>query len=133
MRNSRTRFARTAPAGSTRRSRRTSEVSETGDAGSEIERRGDYDKRRRERRPHLNRLGARLRSRSLEAAQIAGAGWLRRVAIVVAPLFNPPFYLAGAIKIACDLMLYRSLAGLRPPDEAPQARGSYPDSSIPGL
>ena len=68
-----------------------------------------------------------------EAAQVAGAGWPRRVAIDVAPLFNSPFYLAGAIKIACDLVLYRCVGGLRPPEEAPRARGSCSDCSIPGL
>jgi hypothetical protein len=32
-------------------------------------------------------------------------------------LMNAPFYLAGALKIAYDLLLYRAFVAVRPPEE----------------
>ena len=60
------------------------------------------------------------------AAGITGVA--RTAGAALAPLFagflfarpglmNLPFYIAGVLKIAYDLMLYRAFAGLQPPDE----------------
>jgi len=38
-------------------------------------------------------------------------------------LINAPFFVAGALKIAYDLALYREFVSVRPPEEAGYLRG----------
>jgi MFS family permease len=54
-------------------------------------------------------------------ARTAGASlspWLAALFLGSPALVNFPFYLAGGLKIAYDLLLYRSFVRLRPPEEA---------------
>jgi hypothetical protein len=37
-------------------------------------------------------------------------------------LINVPFFVAGALKIVYDLLLYREFSAVRPPEEMPAAR-----------
>lgn len=36
-------------------------------------------------------------------------------------MINLPFFVAGTLKIAYDLLLYRAFAALQPPEEMPEA------------
>ena len=40
-------------------------------------------------------------------------------------LVNIPFFLAGALKITYDLLLYKAFSDLRPPDESPNEGSGY--------
>ncbi len=63
------------------------------------------------------------------AAGIAGVA--RTAGAAISPLFvgfmfarpsliNLPFFIAGTLKIAYDLLLYRGFVAVRPPEEVPQ-------------
>ena len=36
-------------------------------------------------------------------------------------MINPPIFIAGTLKIAYDLLLYRAFAAVQPPEEMPEA------------
>jgi len=55
------------------------------------------------------------------------APWLAGMMFARPSLISLPFYLAGALKIVYDLLLYRSFVALGPPEERPDDSGDAAD------